>query len=345
MSTLQITLTATLTDYSGAAIGSAATPAFLRIALAGYRGVLPCVPGTAMVGKVTSWPGDIPYTGSQITVPLWGNDVITPAGTWYSISVLDANKNVIQTGAYQFTGTQTIDLSNAVPLPIQGAVTLAQAVPNGLLPGVAFMLPALAVAGMDAPLFYNGQLQLPSKLGTYEVNGKSLTLFFKAQPGDSIFQIFATTAMGAGPALIPWMSVANGQFPGTAYTVPTAPPNAQLAGVFYNGLLLPPSMYALIGGNLVLTFTTDPPDPDTGQYPLIQLLYMLGKAPALNGAAPTGAFPGTVYTLAGTLAVGLWQGAAGGPALFLRPGIDYTLSGSTITLKTTTQAGDGLYAI
>ena len=114
--TPQITLTATLMDYSGAQIGSSATPAYLRVALCGFGQSLPRIAGTAMIGKIASWPGDIAYTGSQITVMLWGNDVIAPAGTYYAIAILDANKNVIQSGIYQFTGTQTIDLSNAVQI-------------------------------------------------------------------------------------------------------------------------------------------------------------------------------------------------------------------------------------
>src|SRR5208337_890227 len=114
--TPQITLTATLLDYSGAPIGSALLPAYVRIALCGFGQTLPCISGTGMVGKIASWPTDIPYVGAAISVPLWGNDVITPIGTYYSIAVLDANKNVIQSGIYQFTGTHTIDLSNAVQI-------------------------------------------------------------------------------------------------------------------------------------------------------------------------------------------------------------------------------------
>ena len=132
--TPQITLTATLDDYSGAAIGSANQPAYLRIALCGFGLFLPRIPGTAMVGKVCSWPQDIPYTGTQISVKLWGNDAIAPLGTYYAISVLDANKNVIQTGTYVFTGTETVDLSTLVPAfpPAYDALVLVpfSATPN-----------------------------------------------------------------------------------------------------------------------------------------------------------------------------------------------------------------------
>ena len=353
--TPQITLTCTLLDYSGAELGSAETPAYLRIALAGYRGVLPCVPGTAMVGKVTSWPGDIPYTGGQITVPLWGNDVIVPGGTWYSISVLDANKNVLQTAAYQFAGTQTIDLSNAIPLPLAGAVTLTGAVPKGLIPGAGYMLPTLAVAGNDAPLYLNGSLQPPTETGFYQVNGRGLTLASPTQGGsalvnpDQLWVQYATTGPSPGPALAPWMCMAyglatSGGGASSAYVVPTPPPMAQLAGVFYNGDFLPPidpittlANYVLSGGNLTLNFATQTTDR-------IQLVYLLGTAVTLAGGAPTGSIPGSVYTLTGTLYQGFYRNG-----LFQRPGIDYTASGatvgSTVTLTTATIAGESLYAI
>ena len=340
--TPQITLTCTLLDYSGNALGSSATPAYLRIALAGYRGVLPCVPGTAMVGKVTSWPGDIPYTGAPITVPLWGNDVIVPGGTWYSISVLDANKSVLQTAAYQFKGTQVIDLSNAIPLPLAGAVTLTGAVPKGLIPGAGYMLPTLAVAGNDAPLYLNGSLQPPAETGFYQVNGRGMTLASPTGLGDALWVQYATTGPSPGPALVPWMSVAyglatSGGGASSAYVVPTPPPNAQLAGVFYNGGFLPPGSYALSGGNLVLNFATATTD-------LIQLVYLVGTAVTLAGGGPTGSIPGSVYTLTGTLYQGLYRNG-----LFQRPGIDYTASGQTVgsvvTLTTATVAGETLYAI
>jgi hypothetical protein len=115
--TPQITLTATLLDYSGAQIGTAAQPAYLRIALCGFEQTLPRVANTGMIAKIASWPGDLAYTGAQLTVALWGNDVIVPSGkTYYAIAVLDASKNVLQSGIYQFNGTQTIDLSNAVQI-------------------------------------------------------------------------------------------------------------------------------------------------------------------------------------------------------------------------------------
>lgn len=116
--TPQIALTIKLNDYSGAQIGSAGNPAYVRVALCSFGPFLPRIPGgggTAMIGQVASWPIDIPYVGAQITLNLWGNDVIIPVGTYYTISILDTQKNVLQTAAYVFTGSLTADLSTLSP--------------------------------------------------------------------------------------------------------------------------------------------------------------------------------------------------------------------------------------
>jgi hypothetical protein len=117
--TPEITLTITLLDLQGDEIGSESSPAFVEIALYGYGATLPRVAGTAMLGKVGPLTQRIPYLGTPLTVLLWGNDVITPAGTGYVISILDDEGDVLQSGAYVFTGTVTADLS-----------TLAQTFPS-----------------------------------------------------------------------------------------------------------------------------------------------------------------------------------------------------------------------
>lgn len=112
--TPQITLTITLDDLTGLAVGSTSNPAYVRIMLCGYGPYLPRVPATALIGSVDT-ALTLPYQSLPLSVPLWGNDVIIPGGTYYSISILDSNKNVIQTGAYVFTGAGTFDLSTLSP--------------------------------------------------------------------------------------------------------------------------------------------------------------------------------------------------------------------------------------
>jgi hypothetical protein len=156
-----ITLTATLLDYSGVTIGSPTQPAWLRIWLAGFGATLPVIAGTGNLAKVSSPYLDIPFTGLIVSVPLWANSQISPSGTYYAISVLDTNKNVVQTGIYQFeqiTPT-TIDLSSA-PQIVQPATpqifNLVTNATTGTVPGTVFTAPTPIFAGQVLGVFYRG---------------------------------------------------------------------------------------------------------------------------------------------------------------------------------------------
>jgi hypothetical protein len=184
--TPQITLTATLEDFTSAAAGSTANPALLRISLCGFGAQIPCVAGTAVIAR--PGPFDIYSTGSPISQTIFGNDVITPAGTFYTIEVIDGDGNVVQCDAYIFNGTQTIDLSNATPiLPGQPSNLpyLADEPCTGAVPGSVYTAPGPIVA-----LFYNGMKLRPGAslpiLGFSGVGTNSATLNFTTETGDWI---------------------------------------------------------------------------------------------------------------------------------------------------------------
>jgi len=147
--TPQITLTATLQDVSGVAAGTTASPAVLRIALCGFGLTLPCIKGTSNVSQ--PGPEDFYDLGSGLSIKLWGNDVIFPAGTYYAITLLDGDGNILQCGAYQFVGAQTIDLSNApqiYPSPPSS--------PNGI--PVLTNPPSQALQTIDGSITIDGNL-------------------------------------------------------------------------------------------------------------------------------------------------------------------------------------------
>lgn len=150
MATPNITLTATLFDISGAQAGNTANPAILRIALAGFGLTLPCIQGTANLVQVG--PEDTLDSGSgQISVKLWGNDQIYPPTTYYAITLLDGNGNIVQTGAYKFTGNLTIDLSQAPQIYPTPPVS-----PN--LTPVYIDPPAAATQTIDGSIVIDGNL-------------------------------------------------------------------------------------------------------------------------------------------------------------------------------------------
>lgn len=121
-----VTLIATLDTLAGAAAGTTANPAKIVIALCGFGFTLPRIEGTAMLAQVGPW--EVLSTGSEISTPLWGNDQITPNGTFYCILVVDGNHNIVQAGNYIFTGTGIVDLSTATP------IFPTPPIPAGLIP-------------------------------------------------------------------------------------------------------------------------------------------------------------------------------------------------------------------
>jgi hypothetical protein len=184
--TPNITLTATLDDLTGVAAGSVANPAKLRIALCGFGPVLPLISGTAVLAR--TGPFAVYSTGAQISTKLWGNDQITPSNTYYSIEVLDGEDNVVQCGAYQFTGpVASIDLSNAVQIvPPYGFVlgALKTMVCNNTVPNTVYQAPGLVVAA-----YYNGILLRPTIDYTLGGAGTLINLTFSTEPGDNIYAL------------------------------------------------------------------------------------------------------------------------------------------------------------
>ena len=181
--TPNITLTATLLDYSGNTIGTSTQPAWLRIALCGFGGVLPAIAGTGNITKISSWFVDIPFTGTALSVNLWGNDQISPSGTYYTISVLDTQKNVLQTGIYQLYGTQTIDLSMAAQIaqpPVPQIFNLVLLATIGTVPGTVFTVPTPIRGNSLLGVFYKG-IFYPQVKGTttnWTLSGQTLTMNF-----------------------------------------------------------------------------------------------------------------------------------------------------------------------
>lgn len=184
MATPNITLTATLQDFCGNAAGTAANPAKLRIALVGYGPVIPVVAATSVIAQVGPW-----YyydSGTGISIKLWGNDVIVPSGTLYEIAVIDGDGNMVQCGAYQFTGTATIDLSSATQIvPPYGfpLTALAYRVCSGAIPGNVYVSPGQVIA-----VAYNGVLQRPEIDYTLS-GGTQITFNFETQTGDSVYAL------------------------------------------------------------------------------------------------------------------------------------------------------------
>jgi hypothetical protein len=106
----QVTIVANMTDL----IGAASAGSTLSIMLAGFGSQVPRIAGTGLIVKTVPLPIVADATG-LITRVIFGNNVITPAGTYYAMTFTDNAGNVVQMNAYQFLVNGTYDLS-AAPL-------------------------------------------------------------------------------------------------------------------------------------------------------------------------------------------------------------------------------------
>lgn len=149
MSTPNITLTATAKDLSGVAVGSAANHSRICVTLCGFGPQLPRVVGTGMIAR--PGPTYIESADGNFSFAIWGNDQITPAGTYYTIAMLDAQGNVVQSAAYQLGGSGTQDLSTLTPF-----FNPTFSTPSGYVKrlGISGAL-ALSAAGWNAPITFD----------------------------------------------------------------------------------------------------------------------------------------------------------------------------------------------
>lgn len=248
--TPQITLTANLQDITGAKAGTATDAAVLRIALAGFGLVLPCIVGTSNIVRVG--PEDFYDQGSGVTVTLWGNDVINPLGTYYAITLLDSDGNILQTGAYQFSGTETIDLSSAPQIVPTNSIAYLPT--TGDYPGTTYI-----AAGVVVGAAYDGILQRPGIDYTLSNGGKQINLTFSTtdDPGENVSALCTVvipSSLAPGASLLKY-AVATGTIPGAAGTVYTAP--GKIVAVAYNGALQSSAYYNILTDDTFdLTFPT-----------------------------------------------------------------------------------------
>lgn len=185
--TPQITLTANLESIvDGAELGG-----YLRITLCGYGPQLPSIPGTCMLGDAGVPQLVGPQEGTTpLSVELWGNDVITPANTFYEIAMLDQNKDVIQCGMYQFTGSGTTDLSNApqiLPPFNLGFVITTMKYASCALGGAVCTAPGPVIA-----VAYNGVFLDPAYYTINPSNTSQFTLTWTPEPGDQFYAFCLT---------------------------------------------------------------------------------------------------------------------------------------------------------
>lgn len=247
------TLTATLQDFSGNPVSGG----FLIIKLCGYGQVLPRIVGTSIIARIDPPPMFL-QGGISAGVPLWGNDQITPAGTYYAIALMDDKKQILQSGIYQFNDAGLIDLSNAPQLPepptILGSGYHSEAL-SGAIDGVNTQF------GFSAPLdqsqlfmlFYNGVYMRPGL--DYSVQNGMTQMLIAPQDGDWLWGVYISKGQPL-PFSLPCISIAPvGQINGAnqSFALPSAPSIPQMLFQYVNGIFQRPGVDAFLEGtNVVL---------------------------------------------------------------------------------------------
>lgn len=127
----------TLTGTFQQLTGSSDPTGKLVITLANFGNLIP--KASAIV--ISAAPITITCSGGTFSQLLYGNDQITPSGTFYTIALFDSTGRFISEAAYQLTGGGTNDLSTLTPLqsnppaPITAYAPLASPAFTGLPTG------------------------------------------------------------------------------------------------------------------------------------------------------------------------------------------------------------------
>jgi hypothetical protein len=106
--TPSVTITGNLQDLTGAAnVGS------LNFELVNFGTNVPRITGTSILAQISN---PVISTAGSFSITLWGNDVITPSGTYYNVSFFNSSGGLVATIPYLFTGSGSFDISNLAPL-------------------------------------------------------------------------------------------------------------------------------------------------------------------------------------------------------------------------------------
>jgi hypothetical protein len=105
---MSLTITANLKN-----LANTANVGWAVFTLVGYGNSQPEVSEAIIVGLTVKATADSNGAISQVIL---GNDVITPAGTSYTVAVYDSSGGLVAIARYRFTGSGTADLSTLTPL-------------------------------------------------------------------------------------------------------------------------------------------------------------------------------------------------------------------------------------
>jgi hypothetical protein len=190
--------------------------------LCNYGPNVPYISGSNLLCKVRPLIVPVDING-KFSQPIYGNDVISPPGTYYTLSVNDEENNRVQTQAYKLTGTGSIDISALPPYN-----------PVNPIPALQFMATDFIAISSTVTSQAPATLDAIANAMNYNVN-RPIPL----QPqGNS--------------SLAP---------PGYSYNLTRTPMSGAPLSLYYNGILQIPSIhYTITGRTIGLMFYTNSGD-------------------------------------------------------------------------------------
>ena len=96
----------TVTGTLEAILDAEAEPGVVEVQLCGYGSQVPRYNGQSLIARLTADEIEIEADGTfTFTVP--GNDQISPDGTYYAVTIMNANHDIAQVNAYRFLADGT----------------------------------------------------------------------------------------------------------------------------------------------------------------------------------------------------------------------------------------------
>jgi hypothetical protein len=200
-------------------LGAADPGSSMTIQLAGYGSQVPRVAGSGLLVRTRPIPLIAPGSG-LIQETIWNNAVITPQGTYYTMTFSDEAGNVIQLNAYQFLQDGSYDLSNTPiynpfpPLPPPPADAVLKNPPGGTTQTVAGALRATFLMELNEPVIVNPATALfdGSQGNSFKISlTQSVNAVFQNMQGKSLVSVRIVQAAAGGPFLFNWpANVRNG---------------------------------------------------------------------------------------------------------------------------------------
>jgi hypothetical protein len=125
-STPTITIRGTLENLIGTADAGS-----VRFELVNYGSDVPRIVGTCIIGQVEQTV-QADGTGA-FSIVLWGNDVITPANTYYNVRISNSAGAELVVVPYQFSGVGGFDLSTLQPFNLSAPTSTPVITPNAVV--------------------------------------------------------------------------------------------------------------------------------------------------------------------------------------------------------------------